>query len=401
MEESALVPVKIDGETVRLEMLAVKPQNASGRLPVILISHGKPATQAEMATVHATNYRSVAHDFARRGWLAVAVVRRGYGLSEGKFEAAGNCKTGFNLMRQFRAEGADLEAALAVVTQRRDVDFNRIVALGVSNGGVASLALSALAPKGLRAVVNISGGLRSRECPFDDQLVSTFRNLGELGSAPSLWMYAENDSFFPPEIAARLHAAYAQSSPPVTFVKMPAVSDDGHKLFSSTEGRILWWPEVDKFFRSLDLPTWPAGMIDQVMLQNQLDPKHRPSVERYVSAPGEKALVKGGTGATLHWWAGAENADEATRRALAACVDRKAMPCTVIMRNGDAATAAAAAVGNPPARKRPDLARASLWGSALLGAEPLVEIGADRLVQLARSILEEVVGALDDLRARW
>src|SRR3954453_7242814 len=63
LEESALVPVKINGETVRLEMLFVKPQNVTGRLPIILISHGKPATQAEMATVHATNYRSVAHDF--------------------------------------------------------------------------------------------------------------------------------------------------------------------------------------------------------------------------------------------------------------------------------------------------------------------------------------------------
>lgn len=352
-EESALVPVKIGGETVRLEMLFVKAQGASGRLPVVLISHGKPATQAEMAAVHATNYRTVAHDFARRGWLAVAVVRRGYGLSEGKFLAAGNCKVGFDLMRQFRAEGEDLEATLDVVKQRADADPARILAIGVSNGGVASLALSAMKPKGLQAVINISGGLRSRECPFDDNLVAAFHTLGSQASAPSLWLYAENDSFFPPEIAGRLKNAYAQGPEPVTYVRLPPVSDDGHKLFSATEGRILWWPEVDRFLRTLNLPTWPPEMVDQVMLQNELDPKHRPTIERYISAPGEKALVKGAAGGTVHWWAGTETTDEAARRAVAACVERKGTPCTVIMRNADAPAQGATAAGGSPVKKTP------------------------------------------------
>jgi dienelactone hydrolase len=309
----------------------------------VLISHGKPPTQAEMAAVHATNYRTIGHDFARRGWLAVAVVRRGYGLSEGVFQSAGNCRNGFDLMSQFRAEAADLAATLEVVGQRKDADASRILALGVSNGGVASLALAATRPAGLKGIVNISGGLRNRDCPFEDQLVSTFRTMGAQARVPSLWLYAENDSYFPPPFASRLKNAFAEGGTPVSFVMLPPVADEGHRLFSQTDGRIKWWPEVDRFLREQKLPTWPAELVDQLMLRNQLDPRHRPAVERYVSAPGEKALVKGASGATVHWWAGVETAEEASRRAIASCVEKRSMPCQLVLRNVDAPSPVASA----------------------------------------------------------
>ncbi len=339
IEESGLIPVKIGGETLRLEMLFVRSRVSSpAKLPIVLISHGKPASRADMAAVHATNYRSIAQDFARRGWLAVSVVRRGYGLSEGTFPSAGNCRAGFDLMRQFRSEAEDLAGALAVIATRKEADATRVLALGASNGAMASLALAAEQPHAVKAVINISGGLRNKECPFEDQLVSAFRDLGAKVSAPSLWLYAENDSYFPPSVVSRLKGAYAEGRAPVSFVMLPPVSDDGHRLFSNIEGRLRWWPEVDRFLRTQGLPTWPDGLVDELIKAQQIDPKHRASLERYVSAPGEKALVKAANGAAVYWWAGAETEEEAARRALSSCVEKKAQPCQLILANLAAVT---------------------------------------------------------------
>jgi dienelactone hydrolase len=351
IEESGLVPVKIGSETVRLEMLFVRSRApGAAKLPIVLISHGKPALRADMAAVHATNYRSIAQDFARRGWLAVAVVRRGYGLSEGSFESAGNCRTGFDLLRQFRAEAEDLAGALAVAVLRKEADGTRVLALGASDGAMASLALAAEQPRAVRAVINISGGLRNKECPFEDQLVAAFRDLGARVTAPSLWLYAENDSYFPPSAVSRLKAAYAEGRAPVSFVMLPPVSDDGHRLFSNIEGRLRWWPEVDRFLRTLGLPTWPDTMVDELMKAQQIDPRHRTSIERYVSAPGEKALVKAANGGSVYWWAGAESEEEAARRALASCVEKKATPCQLVLQN-QAAPGQGASAGSPTPKR--------------------------------------------------
>jgi dienelactone hydrolase len=350
VEESGLIPVHIGAETLRLEMLFVRPRVApADRLPVVLINHGKPSTRADMAAVHATNYRAIAQDFARRGWLAVSVVRRGYGLSEGTFQSAGNCRSGYDLMRQFRSEAEDLAATLATIGQRRDADMGRIVAVGASDGGVASLALAATRPKGLKAVINISGGLRNKECPFEDQLVAAFRDLGTHTAVPSLWLYAENDSFFPPAATARMKAAYQEGHAPVSFVMLPPVSDDGHRLFSSIEGRLRWWPEVDRFLRQEGLPTWPDGLVDRLMDELRLKARHRASVERYVSAPANKALVKARGGDAIYWWAGAETPEEAERRAMGSCRDQKGRRCELVLANQDP-TQSASAGGTLPRR---------------------------------------------------
>jgi dienelactone hydrolase len=330
--------------------LFVRSRAATERLPVALISHGKPATRAEMAAVHATNYRTVARDFASRGWLAVTGVRRGYGLSEGAFQSAGNCKAGYDLMRQFRSEADDLNGALGAVAQRRDADVGRVIAIGDSDGGVASLALAATRPHGLKAVINVSGGLHNKECPFDEQLVAAFRDLGAQPTVPSLWLYAENDGYFPPSTTARLQAAYAMGHSPVTFVTVPPFGENGHRLFSAIEGRIRWWPEVDRFLRAQNLPTWPGRLVDQVMTEQKLDAKHRQTIERYLSAPGEKALVKGGGGSVVYWLAGAETAEDAARKALGSCGEKKTFPCQLLLANGVAAPAgmAAGASGEKP-----------------------------------------------------
>jgi hypothetical protein len=66
----------------------VRPQTAEGRLPIALITHGRSGdaddnTVEDDQGVRADLMLRQARDLALRGWLAAAVVRRGYGRSDG------------------------------------------------------------------------------------------------------------------------------------------------------------------------------------------------------------------------------------------------------------------------------------------------------------------------------
>src|ERR1043166_8258925 len=151
--------------------------SATGRLPVALITHGKPATTGRVLDVHATSLTGQARDLARRGWLAAVVVRRGYGQSDGPLRVAVSCRSP-SFADRFAAEAEDLQGALEFIARRADADATRVIAIGASAGGAAVTALSALNPPNLLGVVNVSGGLRMEACPADDALVAAFKQLG-------------------------------------------------------------------------------------------------------------------------------------------------------------------------------------------------------------------------------
>ena len=83
IEDNGFYRVTIAGRMYRLEALTVRRAEATGRLPIALIAHGKPANPQSMLDDHAGNFLGVARDLASRGWLAVAVIRRGFGQSDG------------------------------------------------------------------------------------------------------------------------------------------------------------------------------------------------------------------------------------------------------------------------------------------------------------------------------
>ena len=90
------VPVRLavlldDGRALALEALVVKP-NVSGRLPLAVITHGTPRESEARRQMSAGHMSFQAEELARRGYLAVVVLRRGYGASEGVWaESSGQC----------------------------------------------------------------------------------------------------------------------------------------------------------------------------------------------------------------------------------------------------------------------------------------------------------------------
>lgn len=245
--EAIRVPMDAAGPD-GLEALVVTP-GTPGRHPLALISHGSPRSAADRPGMSPRGMLPQMNAFARRGFVAAAVMRRGYGTSPGGWaEGYGPCDAP-DYLSAGRAGAADLRAAIAALARRPDVDPARILAIGRSAGGFATLALTEAPPPGLVAAISFAGGRGSRQADrvcSEGVLVDAVRTFGSRSRVPTLWVYAENDRFFRPPLAARLVAAFREGGGRATFVAAPAYGADGHGLFS-LGGQPVWEPIVDAF----------------------------------------------------------------------------------------------------------------------------------------------------------
>lgn len=283
--------------------------------------------------------RRWAHDLAHRGWLAVAVMRRGYGSSQGtEFDNAGSCADP-HVGRYLDAHADDLEAALHAIARRPDADIGRVLAIGDSSGGAAVMALASRPSARLSAVVNVSGGLAREHRPFEanpacapyeSDLVRNFARFGATAHMPTLWLYAENDSWFRPALVGQMHDAFTGSGGRAKLVMLPPFQDDGHKLFFALDGMPLTLPPLDAFLRANGLPTWSEAPF--ASLRARLSPIDRQSVDDYLRMPTEKALALGPAGGA-YWAYGLYSLESARLKVLAHCREKVAADCTLAAEN--------------------------------------------------------------------
>src|SRR5262245_22401369 len=186
----------------------------------MLFTHGtlaSPKGRQEMTPrgVKDANLRMV-RDYARRGWLGVFVLRRGYGQSDGPAHIVSvKCDTAHPTYQDFiNADADDLEATLAFIGQREDADASRVVAFSASGGGAAVVALGARNSPGLQLVVDVSGGLKLSNCTAasnHERLVAAMRDYGTTSRVTNLWYYAKNDRTFPEDTVAEMRTAFLEA----------------------------------------------------------------------------------------------------------------------------------------------------------------------------------------------
>ncbi len=144
-----------------LEALLIRPAG-NGPFPLALLSHGAPRQGSDRAGMSANGLYRQGIEFARRGFASLIVTRRGYGTSGGSYaENSGSCSKR-DYLRTAKASATDLRAAVAAMKNRTDVTTNGFIAVGISAGGFASVALTADPPPGLAAAINFAGGRGSR-----------------------------------------------------------------------------------------------------------------------------------------------------------------------------------------------------------------------------------------------
>jgi dienelactone hydrolase len=230
------------------EALLVRPDEP-GQYPLALINHGSPRSAADRPNMSPLSMLPEALEFARRGWAAVVVMRRGYGGSNGSWaESYGACNNP-DYLAAAKAAASDLKMANDYLVKQRDIDGSRIISVGVSAGGFATVALTVDPPPGLVAAISFAGGRGSLEADQDcraDRLVDAYRTMGKTSRVPMLWVYAENDHFFGPQLAQQLRQAFTSGGGNVEFIRAPAFRDEGHFLFS--QGGIPVWSGVRRRF---------------------------------------------------------------------------------------------------------------------------------------------------------
>ncbi|QPF90209.1 alpha/beta hydrolase family protein [Bradyrhizobium commune] len=304
-----------------LEAFLVRPAGTK-RYPLALLSHGSPRSFDDRATMSAHKYYGIALEYARRGFAALIVLRRGYGTSPGgRVDSVGGCANA-NYLPATAVAVADLRAAIDAMARRSDVTTSGMIAAGHSTGGLATVALTAQAPAGLVAAISFAGGRGSRDdddvCN-EDGLVQAFATFGKTSRVPMLWVYATNDLYFGPDLARRLYDGFRAGGGNAKFVAAPPYGDDGHYLYSVVS-RPQWTPYLDAFLRERGLAHEILSPPDPLPPPAQFNEAAKAEFSRYLaSAMPHKAFAvspNGGYG----WRSGRATTDDAQSDSLAACM---------------------------------------------------------------------------------
>jgi dienelactone hydrolase len=232
-----------------------------GPFPVIVYSHGR---SIERESTQVPDPRGFVRYFVRRGFAVVAPIRPGYGATGGedredsgvRYDVFGNCWGHPQFDRAAAAARDAIAATLAWLHAQAWADPTRVVLLGTSMGGLASIATAATDVEGIAATINFAGGTGGNgpaapehSCGSED-MEALMRVYGARAPAPSLWLYAKNDAFWGAERPRAWHRAFAEGGSDTRLVMTdPVPNADGHQLLG--RGSRLWMPPVEAFLARL------------------------------------------------------------------------------------------------------------------------------------------------------
>jgi dienelactone hydrolase len=190
------------GLPITLAMVVYRPLVA-GPYPTIIFHHGSTGAGDDPSLFgQVFSSEAIARVFADMGWMVLFLQRRGRGGSDGLYdEGFEPDRSRYSCRREHALPGfthalEDAEVILEHARARADVDPTRLVAGGVSRGGILALAHAARRPAAYRAVVNFVGGWLGEACV---DAVAVNRGIVADAAAegcPALWLYGENDPFY-------------------------------------------------------------------------------------------------------------------------------------------------------------------------------------------------------------
>lgn len=269
IQEDVRIPVRDGGYSIAATIL--RP-DGPGPFGVVVLNHGVPGSEAErLRESAAADFNAAAPVFARRGYVVVMPMRRGFGATGGEFaEDAGPCRNP-NYMRAESEASRDVMAAYAYARSLPYVDGNRMILAGQSAGGIVSMFAAAThQPEGLVAVLTFAAGrggnpdLRPGTPCAVEPVARVFDAMGAKIGVPVLMHYAENDKYFGPATTKLWHQRFVSAGARAEYVMQPAFGRDGHYVFGDIVGVRWWLPAVERFlarnnvaFDRLDSPSQP------------------------------------------------------------------------------------------------------------------------------------------------
>ena len=355
IEEQVRIPV--DGGRRSVAATLVRP-DGPGPFGVVVLNHGVPVSNEERLRASAADFQATAPIFARRGYVVIMPLRRGFGATGGSFaEDAGPCSNP-DYERGERAAAEDVMAAYEFAQGLPYVDPSRMILAGQSAGAMAALfTAGARAPKGLVAVLTFAGGRGGNPslspgtpCAIEP-LARLFDMLGKSVRAPVLFHYAENDKYFSPRVTRYWYERFTAGGAPAEYVLAPRFGDDGHFVFADLIGARRWLPVVERFLTAHGVPfeRLDSGQPAKQALFAAAPPYAMSDACRglyrvFLEAPGPRSYAVSANG-HCGFAGGIANAREV---AMQQCTAAASEPCelyadgeAVIWRAGDASVASA------------------------------------------------------------
>jgi dienelactone hydrolase len=219
-----------------------------GPFPMVLMNHGTTRNAVERIYFPLLEFNAAAEWFAKQKYVVVAPQRPGHGDTGGPwYEDVAPCEN-----PQFHAAGmavaeADTAAVDYMITRPFVLDRG-IIVVGQSAGGFGVLAYVSQNPLGLRAVINFAGGRSCRENPdAPERLVQVTAEFCRTVRIPMLWIYTQNDHFFPPDVSKPMYEACRAVGADVEYHLLPPFEDNGHYLVDVPKALPIWTPIVTRF----------------------------------------------------------------------------------------------------------------------------------------------------------
>lgn len=264
--------------------------------PLVIINHGT-AESTRMA-VSMPVYYWLSRWFVDRGYIVVLPQRRGHGATGGMLsEGVGNCANPDHY-QSGQVAADDISAVVSYFQTLPFVAQTDVVVAGISTGGWASLAYSSRNPKGVKAVINFSGGrgghaggMPNAVCG-EKRLIESARRYGETSRVPTLWFYSNNDSYFGPELARSMAKAWNGSGGSAELHVLSAYGDEGHNIADDRAGWELWGNNLNSFLSSAGEPAVASvGGQQPVPAQAQAAQKSAVASQAAFSPAGDANLI--------------------------------------------------------------------------------------------------------------
>jgi dienelactone hydrolase len=262
-EQVVLVPLP-QGSTHEALVATTYRPNGDGPFPLLVLSHGSPANAAARSRMGHYRVLPRIREFTRRGFAVIVPMRRGYGETGGEWiERYGSCEDP-DFYSAGHAAASDVLATVEFAATLPYVDRKRIVLLGQSAGGIASIAAASRAPDGVLAAVNFSGGRGGRRSRTDSgnpcgprAMAAAIGMFATTIRIPVLWHYAENDRLFGPVHVREWFRAFEVAGARGKLVMQPPFGKDGHRMFAALDGAPLWTAAFDRFLAEIAFPLNP------------------------------------------------------------------------------------------------------------------------------------------------
>lgn len=252
-EQLWVLPSGEPGHALRATVF--RPDDAPGEealpRPLVVINHG--TSSATRLSVSMPVYYWMSKWFVDRGYIVALPQRRGHGATGGPLaEAVGSCADPDHA-RSGAVAADDIEAVVDFLSAEPFVAPRKTIVVGISTGGWAALALAARNPVNVAGVINIAGGRggyaggRPNAVCGETKLIEAAAAYGRTARIPSLWLYAENDSYFGPKLATAMVEAWRAAGAEAELHILPPYGADGHDIANDRAGWDVWGTMTDGF----------------------------------------------------------------------------------------------------------------------------------------------------------